>query len=72
MEGIQLVVDGEGKKTAVVIDLERHGDLLEEFLDVVISEHRLDTEVCVPFEDVVSQIKADRIRAAEEAHATAV
>jgi hypothetical protein len=72
MEGIQFVVDSDGKKTAVVIDLARYGELLEEFFDVAVSEHRLDTETCVPFEDVVKQVEEDRARSAEDAHAATV
>jgi len=33
MKGIQYVVDGDGQKTAVVIDLERYGELWEDFYD---------------------------------------
>jgi hypothetical protein len=33
MSGIQYVIDGHGKKTAVVIDLKKHGDLWEDFYD---------------------------------------
>ncbi len=72
MEGIQFVVDGDGNKTAVVIDLARYGELLEEFFDVAVSEHGLDTETCVPFEDVVTQVEDDRACAAEDAHAATV
>jgi hypothetical protein len=33
MSGISYVVDDHGRKTAVVIDLERHGELWEDFYD---------------------------------------
>ena len=66
MEGIHFVVDSEGKKTAVIIDLERYGELLEDFFDIVISEHRLATEESISFEEVVAETKADRVKAAKE------
>lgn len=65
MDGIHFVVDAEGKKTAVIIDLEKHGDLLEDFFDIVISADRLDCETPVPFEDVVAEIEASRSRVEE-------
>jgi hypothetical protein len=42
MEGIQFVVDDNGNKKAVLIDLEKWGDLWEDFYDVLISELRRD------------------------------
>lgn len=40
MEGIQFVVNGKGKKTNVLIDLEKYGNLWEEFYDRVLIETR--------------------------------
>jgi hypothetical protein len=40
MNGIQFVVDDKGNKTAVVIDLKKHGALWEDFWDGLISESR--------------------------------
>jgi hypothetical protein len=57
MEGIQFVVDGEGKTTAVIVDLARYGELLDDLFDIALSQHRLDAETCVPFEDAVSDIR---------------
>ncbi len=42
MEGIQYQVDSGGHKTAVVIDLERHGSLWEDFYDLMLIESRKD------------------------------
>ena len=42
MEGIQFLVDEKGKKTAVVIDLGKYGDLWEDFLDVLIARERAE------------------------------
>jgi hypothetical protein len=35
MKGVEYVVDDKGKKKAVVIDLETHRDLWEDFCDVL-------------------------------------
>ena len=40
MTGIQFVVDDHGKKTAVVIDLKKYGQMWEDFSDAMISEER--------------------------------
>jgi hypothetical protein len=37
MEGIQFVVDYKGEKTAVIIDLEKHGELWREFYNTLIA-----------------------------------
>ena len=36
MSGISFVVDENGKKTAAVIDLRRHGQLWEDFYDALL------------------------------------
>ncbi|MEO0114913.1 MAG: hypothetical protein ABIK93_05505 [candidate division WOR-3 bacterium] len=33
MEGIRFVIDAKGKKTAVLIDLKKYGELWEDFYD---------------------------------------
>ena len=40
MKGIQYVVDEKGQPKAVLIDLIKHGDLWEDFQDVLISRSR--------------------------------
>jgi PHD/YefM family antitoxin component YafN of YafNO toxin-antitoxin module len=42
MEGIQFVVDENGKQTAVLIDLERYGELWEDIYDALLLEQRRD------------------------------
>lgn len=44
MEGIRYVTDDEGHKVAVLIDLERHGELWEDFYDQLVAEERKDEE----------------------------
>jgi hypothetical protein len=46
MEGVQFLVNEEGEKTSVLIDLNEWGDLWEDFHDIMISRSRQDeTEV---------------------------
>ena len=40
MQGIQFVIDEEGKKTAVLIDLKEHAELWEDFYDSLIAHSR--------------------------------
>jgi signal recognition particle subunit SEC65 len=40
MKGIQFLVDGAGRKTAVVIDLKKNPRLWEDFYDRVLAEER--------------------------------
>lgn len=40
MQGIQFVTDTEGRKTAVIIDLKKHGELWEDIYDNLIARRR--------------------------------
>ncbi|HXO19891.1 MAG TPA: hypothetical protein VOA87_08215 [Thermoanaerobaculia bacterium] len=40
MKGIQFVVDEEGEKTAVMIDLKEHAELWEDFYDGYVARSR--------------------------------
>jgi hypothetical protein len=40
MNGIQFVVNDKGKKTAVVIDLQQHGELWEDMYDNLVASSR--------------------------------
>ena len=42
MDGIRFVVDAEGRKEAVLIDLKRHGELWEDFYDSLVARLRAD------------------------------
>ncbi len=35
MEGIEFIIDEKGKKKAVIIDLEKYGELWEDFYDYI-------------------------------------
>lgn len=40
MEGIQFVINDDGEKTAVLIDLTKHSELWEDFYDLVTARLR--------------------------------
>jgi hypothetical protein len=40
MHSIQYLTDEQGKKTAVLIDLKKNGDLWEDFYDVLLTSKR--------------------------------
>lgn len=42
VKGVQFVVDEQGEKTAVVIDLKKHGELWEDFYDSAVANARRD------------------------------
>ena len=50
MSGIQFVTDDKGRKTAVLIDLKKHGALWEDFWDGLVSESRRH-EKTVPYQE---------------------
>ena len=42
LKGVQYLVDGSGKRTAVVISLKEWGEIWEDLYDVLVSESRKD------------------------------
>ena len=40
MRGVRNLIDENGEKTAVVIDLKKHGELREDFFDRAVAEAR--------------------------------
>ena len=42
MQGVQFLVDGEGERKAVVIDLSVHGELWKDFYDLALAKARQD------------------------------
>ena len=57
MSGIHFVTDEKGRKVAVLIDLKKHGAVLEDFWDGLISESRRN-EKSIPYE----QYRAKRLK----------
>jgi hypothetical protein len=55
MRGIQYVLDENGEKTAVLIDLKKHGDLWEDFYDATVTKER-EPELRESFESVKKRI----------------
>ena len=55
MEGIHFVTNAKGKKVAVQIDLERYGEMWEDFHDQLVAASRTH-EKSVPFEVVTRRI----------------
>ncbi len=51
MKGVQFLIDDEGERKAVMIDLSIHGELWEDFFDAVIAKERQD-EAREPLEEV--------------------
>ena len=56
MEGINYVTDDKNKKVAVQIDLQKYGELWEDFYDSLIVEMRKDEEK-IPLEEVIQDLK---------------
>ena len=61
MKGVQFVVDEQGNKNAVLIDLSQWGELWEDICDVMVSQARRD-EAQVLWEELKAEIGADEHR----------
>ncbi len=57
MEGIRYLVNEEQQPVAVQIDLEKYGELWEDFYDVLVAQARRQEE-SIPLEEVVEELKA--------------
>jgi len=55
VKGVQFVVDDNGQKKAVLIDLDEWGELWEDFYDVLTSESRKN-EPTVPWSELKAEI----------------
>jgi hypothetical protein len=55
MNGISYLVDEQGHRSAVVIDLVEHGELWEDFHDVLLAKERQD-EPLEPLADVLKTL----------------
>ena len=49
LEGVQFVTDASGKRTAVMLDLDRYGELWEDIYDIPVSY----THLTLPTSDLV-------------------
>ena len=60
MEGIKYITDERGKKVAVQIDLEKHKQFIQEYLEFIEDRNDIQNvvnEPLVPFEDVISKFE---------------
>ena len=55
MEGVQFLVNEDGEKTSVLIDLAEWGDLWEDFHDLMVSRSRQD-ESEISWDDLKTEI----------------
>ena len=62
LTGIQFVTDDKGRKTAVLIDLKKHGELWEDFWDGLLSESRRKEKSVLYQEYRANRIKRGRPR----------
>lgn len=58
MTGVRYNTDRQGHKTEVIIDLKKHGQIVEDILDILLMEERKNEE-SIPFEEFVQQLKAE-------------
>jgi hypothetical protein len=65
LKGVQYLVDGSGKRTAVVISLEEWGEAWEDFYDVLVSESRKD-EPTVAWETLKAELESRAFSCGEE------
>lgn len=63
MEGIQFVTNHKGKKVAVLIDLDVHGELWEDIYDQLLAEER-KSDKRLPYETVRKRlVRSGKLRA---------
>lgn len=55
MKGIQYIIDDNGEKTAVIIDLKEHQEIWEDFLDIMTAEVRAN-EPRISLEEVEKEL----------------
>ena len=58
MKGVQFIVDEQGSRSAVLIDLSQRGELWEDMYDVMASQARGD-ESQVPWEELKAEMEAN-------------
>lgn len=61
MKGVQFLVDDRGNKSAVLIDLKKHGELWEDFYDRMVARSR-EREPREPLASVKARLLARRRR----------
>lgn len=59
MKGINFIIDEQGEKKAVVIDLEQWAEVWEDFYDVLVSRSREDEEE-IDWEDLKQDLAIEK------------
>ena len=59
MNGIKFIKDENGQQRFVQIDLTVHGELWEDFYDLLTAEQREDEE-SIPFKEVINILKTNK------------
>ncbi|MEM8584562.1 MAG: hypothetical protein AAGF87_09850 [Bacteroidota bacterium] len=57
--GIQFMTDTAGNRVAAVIDIEKHGELLEELFDIVISQNRMSEDEFISLREVKKELEEE-------------
>jgi len=57
--GIQFMTDTAGNRVAAVIDIEKHGELLEELFDIVISQNRMTEDEFISLQEVKKELEEE-------------
>ena len=58
MDGVQFLINEDGEKTAVLLDLQKWGDLWEGFYDTLVSRSRAE-EGTVSWNDLTAEIEQE-------------
>lgn len=58
LEGVQFVTDASGRRTAVMLDLDRYGELWEDIYDILLARER-ENEPRESLEDVEKLLIAE-------------
>ena len=58
LEGVQFVTDASGRRTAVMLDLDRYGELWEDIYDILLARER-ENEPRESLEDVEKLLLAE-------------
>ncbi|MEM6396888.1 MAG: hypothetical protein AAF741_11125 [Bacteroidota bacterium] len=56
LKGITFQIDENGRKKAVVIDLDQYGNLLEDFFDLAIARQRMSENDTISFDDLKKEL----------------
>jgi hypothetical protein len=61
MRGVQFLVNENGEKTAVVMDLQEWGELWEDFHDIMVC-HSMAQEEFISWEELKAELDRERVK----------